>query len=103
MVHLVADGSAVLIPVKVVPGASRDALVGALGGRLKVRVAAPPEGGRANAALVALLAERLGLRRTALSVIVGAASPEKVIRAEGIEAQEAARRLGLEARGAAGR
>ncbi|HSD71700.1 MAG TPA: DUF167 domain-containing protein, partial [Thermoanaerobaculia bacterium] len=48
--------------IKVVPGTSRSEIVGALGDRLKVRVAAPPERGKANDALVALLREWLGAR-----------------------------------------
>ena len=49
------------LPVKVVPGAARSEVAGRLGAAVKVRVAAPPEGGQANRAVCALLAERLGL------------------------------------------
>src|SRR5690554_3006126 len=49
------------IAVKVVPRASRDEVVGWLGDRLKIKIAAPPQDGRANDALEAFLAERLGL------------------------------------------
>ena len=83
-----------LIPIKVVPGASRTRLMGELDGRFKVAVAAPPERGKANVALLAFLASRLGLRRQALSVVQGEASPLKTVRAAGIDSAEAARRLG---------
>ena len=50
------DGGDVLIRVKVVPGASRAGIAGVLGDRLKVRVSAPAEGGRANKAVCAVIA-----------------------------------------------
>ncbi|HEV8611289.1 MAG TPA: DUF167 domain-containing protein [Thermoanaerobaculia bacterium] len=70
------------IDVKVVPGASRSEVVGPLGNRLKVRVAAPPEGGRANRAVVDLLREWLGVRD--LEIIAGASSREKTVRVSGL-------------------
>ena len=63
--------------LKVVPGASRNQLAGILGDRLKVRVAAPPEAGKANAAVLALLGQWLG--RTDLEVVAGHTSPAKTI------------------------
>jgi uncharacterized protein (TIGR00251 family) len=57
-----ADGDDVLVWVKAVPGASRDEIAGVLGGRLKVRVAAPPEGGKANRAIAMLLARAIGVK-----------------------------------------
>lgn len=66
------------IRVKAVPGASRDRIAGQLGDRLKVCVAAPPEGGKANAAIAALLAQALGVPERAIALRVGAATPMKV-------------------------
>ncbi|QKT03796.1 DUF167 domain-containing protein [Ectothiorhodospiraceae bacterium 2226] len=74
--------------LKVVPGASRTELAGALGAHLKVRVAAPPEGGKANRAVLALLAERLGTK--ALELVAGHSHPEKVVRVCGCAALSAA-------------
>ncbi len=65
------------IRVKAVPGARRDEIVGLLGDRLKVRVSAPPEGGRANAAIAACLAEALGVAPRAVELEHGATSPQK--------------------------
>lgn len=81
------DGrAAVLIAVKAVPGASRDAVAGRLGERLKVRVAAPPEGGKANKAICALLAAELGVRPSDVEVVQGHGRAEKVVRVAGVSA-----------------
>lgn len=77
---------AVLIAVKAVPGASRDAVAGRLGERLKVRVAAPPEGGKANKAICALLAAELGVRASDAEVVQGHGRAEKVVRVAGVTA-----------------
>ena len=81
------------LSLRVVPGASRTEVAGRLGDALKVRVAAPPESGAANAALLAFLAERLGLPRWAVTLVAGAASPRKAVAVEGLDAAEAEARL----------
>lgn len=95
MVQDERDGKAARLDVKVVPGARRDQVAGPLGERLKVRVAAPPEGGRANKAVCALIAGALGLRASEVTVIAGPASPEKTLRIEGRTAAEVRAALGL--------
>lgn len=82
--------------MKVVPGASRDRIAGQLGDALKVQVSVPPERGRANAAVSALLAKTLGVSAKDVSVIHGAASPRKTVLAQGISVEKAAGALGLE-------
>ena len=72
------DGA--LLPVRVQPRAGRDEVVGWHGDALRVRVAAPPAEGRANQAVIALLAEALGLPRAAIEVVSGAASRDKLVR-----------------------
>jgi uncharacterized protein YggU (UPF0235/DUF167 family) len=64
-----------------------------LGGALKVRVAAPPEAGRANAALETLLAAALGVRKSAVRVAAGHASSRKRVEIDGLEQTELERRL----------
>ena len=64
------------------PGASRSAIGGPLGDRLKVRVAAPPEKGKANRAVVALLRRWLGVED--VEIVAGFGSPEKTARVRGI-------------------
>lgn len=70
-------GESLEVRVKAVPGAKRDEIVGVLGDRLKIRVAQPPEGGRANEAIRALLAAELGLGARAVVLTHGATSPAK--------------------------
>jgi uncharacterized protein (TIGR00251 family) len=81
------------ITVVVSPGAKRTELVGRHGDGWKARVAAPPEGGRANAALADLLAGALGVGRDRVTVVAGRASRRKVVEIAGLEPSEIARRL----------
>jgi uncharacterized protein (TIGR00251 family) len=71
-----------LIDVWVVPGASRDEIVGEHDGALKVRVSAAPEKGRANTAVARLLAARVPGRR--VSVVTGMTSRRKQLLVEGV-------------------
>jgi uncharacterized protein len=68
-----------VIQVKVVPKASRDEVAGWLGERLKLRVSAPPERGKANAAVEKLLAKVLGLPPSAVRVVAGMTAPLKSV------------------------
>jgi uncharacterized protein len=79
--------------LRVSPGARRTALAGRHGDGWKVRVSAPPERGRANDALLDLLAETVELPRRSLSIVSGQSAREKVVLMEGIGPAEAERRL----------
>lgn len=80
------------IAIKAVPGARRDEIVGMLGDRLKVRVAAPAEAGKANAAICALIADALGVKARQVEIVSGLGSAEKVVRVAGAD-QEKVRAL----------
>jgi hypothetical protein len=80
--------------VKVVPGASRSGLAGWLGDSLKVRVAAPPEQGKANAAVENLIAAALGLPKGSARIVMGAGSPRKVVEIVAMSESEIHARLG---------
>jgi uncharacterized protein (TIGR00251 family) len=81
--------------VRVQPRASRDGIVGFRpDGVLAVRVAAAPVDGEANAAVGALLAEALGVRKSAVSIVRGERGRDKVVRVSGLTAAEIARRIG---------
>lgn len=84
----------VLIAVKAVPGARRDEIVGLLGERLKIRVSAPPEGGKANKAICALLAATLGVKPRDVEIVGGQTSPEKLARVVGVDLRAAEAALG---------
>lgn len=81
------------IRIKAVPGASRDKVAGALGDRLKIRVSAPPEGGKANDAITRLLARTLALRPRDIELLAGHASPEKTFLILGLSPADVAARL----------
>ena len=83
-----------LLAVKVVPGSSRDKVAGVLGDSLKVATSAPPEKGKANAAVAAILAKALGVDRRSVELVSGPASPRKEFRIAGLTA--AAVRAALE-------
>lgn len=72
------------IRVRVVPGAARSEVTGVLGDRLKVRVAAPAEAGRANRAVLDLFREWLGVRD--VEIVSGRSSRNKTLRVRGIDA-----------------
>lgn len=81
------------LTLHVLPRAARSAVAGPRGDAVKVRLAAPPVGGAANAELVRFLAERLGVRKDAVRLVAGASGRRKVVAIEGLEAAEALRRL----------
>jgi uncharacterized protein (TIGR00251 family) len=79
--------------VRVSPGASRSEIAGRRGDAWHVKVTAAPERGRANDAMLRLLADRLGVPRSRLAVVSGHAGRDKVVELEGLDAGEAERRL----------
>ncbi len=83
------------VAIKAVPGASRDQIAGALGERLKIRVAAPPEGGKANRAICELVAEALGVKASAVEVMSGHTGAEKVLAIAGVGVERARAALGV--------
>ena len=80
MIELSEQAGDVLLTIKVVPNASRDALVGELDSALKVTTAAAPERGAANKAVCKLIARKFGLRRQQVSIESGQTSPHKIVR-----------------------
>jgi len=87
-----AEDVDIMLRVHVQPGAGRSAIVGRHGDALKIKVAAPPEGGRANEAVTELLASTLGVPRAAVNLVAGATSRTKRFRIGPVEL-DAVRRL----------
>lgn len=73
------------VALKVVPGSTREGIAGWLGDALKVRVRAPAEAGRANAAVVRVVAEALGLPGDAVRIASGTSSPKKTLELDGLD------------------
>jgi len=82
------NSAGVTFKVKVVPGGSRNATAGALGDILKIKVAAVAEKGKANSAVIDLLAKKLGVRKKFIRILSGKTSPVKEILVEGITAKQ---------------
>ena len=83
----------VTFAVRVIPRASRNEIVGMQGDALKVRLTAPPVEGKANEALVAFLAQWLGVRKSQVEIVAGATSRRKTIRVMGVSPQEVEQKL----------
>lgn len=81
------------VRLRVSPGARRSELVGPYGAGWKVRVAAPAEDGRANDAVLRLLAETLDVPRRAVRIVSGHAARDKVVALADLDGPEVQRRL----------
>ena len=81
------------LTLRVSPGARRSELVGRHGAGWKVRVTAAPEAGRANEAVLRVLAGALAVPRDRLAVVAGATARDKVIELSGLTREEAEQRL----------
>ena len=84
------------MPVRVHPGAKRDAITGTHDGALKISLTTPPADGRANAALIAFLAVQLELPRSQVELLTGATSRSKTLRVLGLSAATIRQRLQLD-------
>lgn len=82
-----------LLKIKVVPGSSRNHIAGWLGESLKIRVTANPEKGKANDAVVTLLADTLKIPKQDITLSSGAPSPRKVFKINELSHSEIKSRL----------
>ena len=80
MLNIDSEENAVLLRVKVVPGASRTRYMGELDEQAKIAVSAAPEKGKANRELIAFLAGILGVPKRDITVVAGHTAPQKKIR-----------------------
>ena len=91
----VRDDGKVVLRVHVQPGAGRTIVQGRHGDALKVSVAAPPQGGRANEAVGKLLAEIFGVKGSAVSIVGGESNRAKRFVITGLEEADVRERLEL--------
>jgi uncharacterized protein (TIGR00251 family) len=87
-------GQGVVLTVQVVPRASRNEVAGIHGDALRIRLQAPPVEGAANAALIAFLAETLGIRQRQVEILSGHSSRRKTVLVSGLGREQVARTLG---------
>jgi uncharacterized protein len=90
-----SNGPMARIAIRVQPRAARDEIAGERDGALLVRVTAPPVDGKANEAACKLLAKRLGVAPSRVSVVRGGSARDKVVEVEGVDDQALRRELGL--------
>ena len=89
----VKDDGAIELNVHAQPGAGRTQIVGRHGAAVKVRVASPPEKGKANEALIKALSEAFGVKSSAVTLVDGATSRTKRFRITGVEPDDFVDRL----------
>lgn len=79
-------GPDVIVHLHIQPGAKKTEIVGPHGDALKIRLAAPPVDGKANAALLAFIAKKVGVGRTGIELVSGQSARSKRLRIAGVSA-----------------
>lgn len=87
--------NAVLVKVKVIPGSSKTVVAGLIDGMLKVKIAAPPEKGKANKCLIDFLAKKLGLKKNDILITSGRTATVKSLQISNIEPEKLIEKLNL--------
>lgn len=93
MVEVREHGEGCEVPVRGQPGARRNEVAGERNGRLKVAVQAPADEGRANRAILEVLAATLGLKKSQVELMAGATSRDKKVLVRGVAVEEMRRLL----------
>lgn len=77
MLDLQTHSHGIILPVKASAGARRNGILGVRNGALRVAVTAAPEKGKANAAIISILSDALGLSKSSIELLSGDTSPQK--------------------------
>ncbi len=93
MLELIETKSGINLRIKVSPNAKREGVLGAHGDGLKVAVSAQPEKGKANKAVIKVLAKALGVSPGSISIIRGQTNSQKVVAIEGLTIESAREKL----------
>ncbi len=94
MIELTDHPEGVLLPIRAQPGARKAGVLGEQAGALKLGVTAPPQDGRANRAVVELLRELLGLKRSQVELVSGLKDRNKKLLIRGVPSDDLAARIG---------
>lgn len=89
------NSNAITFKVKVVPASSKTSIAGVLDGMLKVKIAAPPEKGKANKSLIDFLSKKTAVKKKCITITSGQTNPVKTIRIEAITARHLLKILSL--------
>lgn len=84
MLDLVTTNAGVILSIRTQPGSSKNRIIGEYGGRLKLAVTAAPEKGKANKAVIELLADTLRIHESSIHIISGESSRDKRVLIEGL-------------------
>jgi uncharacterized protein (TIGR00251 family) len=95
LIKLTPHSAGFLLSLKVVPGSSRDRIAGVYGDGIKITVRKAPEAGKANRAVIELLASQLQIPAANLTILRGLTNPKKQILITSLPADEIHRRLTL--------
>jgi uncharacterized protein (TIGR00251 family) len=93
VIDLQATAHGVVLPVQAQPGARQNAITGEHAGRLRVAVTQAPEKGKANKALIEVLAAALDLKKSQIALVTGETSSQKKFLVSGIALEELASRI----------
>lgn len=93
MLDCQATAEGVILPVQAQPGARKNGVMGVHSGRLKVAVTQAPEKGKANRALIEVLAGALGVKKAQVTLLSGETSSQKKFLIEGLSIDEVQTRL----------
>jgi uncharacterized protein (TIGR00251 family) len=93
MIELKPHPHGTILPVRAQPGARKNEIRGEQDGMLKVSVTQPPEKGKANQALIALLSKSLSLRRSQLELIAGETSRQKQLLVRDVTPEDLSHRI----------
>ncbi len=88
MLDIVTTNSGIILSIRTQPGSSKNRIIGEYGGRLKLAVTAAPEKGKANKAVIELLAGTLRINESSIQIISGESSRDKRLMIEGLTPED---------------
>jgi len=88
VLDIVTTNSGVILSIRTQPGSSKNRIIGEYGGRLKLAVTAAPEKGKANKAVIELLADTLRINESSIQIISGESSRDKRLMIEGLTPED---------------